>query len=71
VELVPPRLWLDPGAVVEVLLLAGCCNSTFGTSSKAACSSPSAMVERFRVGGWFWVDIWGQGFISRSLEMRA
>jgi hypothetical protein len=48
VELAPPAFWLDPAAVVEVLLLlARCCNSTSRMSPKATCSRPLAMVERF------------------------
>jgi hypothetical protein len=35
-------------------VVAVCCNLTSGTSSKVVCSRPSAMVERFWVGGWFW-----------------
>jgi hypothetical protein len=59
VELTPPTFWLDPTAVVEVLL-AGCRISASEMSSKVECSEPSAMVERFRVGGWIWVEIWGR-----------
>jgi hypothetical protein len=42
---VPLAFWLDPVAVVEVLL-AGCRTSTFRISSRVRCSRPSAMVER-------------------------
>jgi hypothetical protein len=52
----PPAFWLDHAAVVEALLLAGCRNLTSQMSPKAMCSRPSAMVERFLVGGWFWVE---------------
>jgi hypothetical protein len=52
----PPAFWLDHAAVVEALLLAGCCNLTSQMSPKAMCSRPSAIVERFLVGGWFWVE---------------
>jgi hypothetical protein len=60
VELAPLRLWLDPATMVEALLLAGCCNSTSGTSLKAMFSRPSAMVDRFWMGGWFLVEVWGK-----------
>jgi hypothetical protein len=45
VELAPLAFWLDPVAVVEVLL-AGCRTSTSGISPRVACSEPSTMVGR-------------------------
>jgi hypothetical protein len=52
--------WLDPTAAVDALLLVACGNSTSGMSPKAACSGPSAILERFWVGGWFGVEAWGK-----------
>jgi hypothetical protein len=59
VELAPPRLWLDTTAVVEALL-ARCSTWTFGMLLEVGCSEPSAMLERFWVGGRFWVEVWGR-----------
>jgi hypothetical protein len=58
VELVPLTFWLDPVAMVEKMLLVGCCNLTSKMSPKAACSRPSTMVEIFWVGDWFWAEVW-------------
>jgi hypothetical protein len=51
VELAPPPFWLEPVAVVD-MLLAGWCSWTSGISPKVGCSGPSVMVERIRVDGW-------------------
>jgi hypothetical protein len=45
VELVPPPFWLEPTAVVD-MLLAGWCSCTSGLSPKARFSGPSMLVER-------------------------
>jgi hypothetical protein len=56
--MVPPTFFLDPGAVVEVLL-ARLSTLISGMSPKVRCSEPSMMVERIWMGGGFWVEVWG------------
>jgi hypothetical protein len=48
VELVPPPLWLEPAAVVDMLTS---CSWNSGMLSKVGCSTSSAMVGRIE-----WVD---------------
>jgi hypothetical protein len=59
VELVPSVFWLDPAAVVD-MLLTRCCSWTPGISPKVGCSNPSMILERIYVGGWFWVEVLGR-----------
>jgi hypothetical protein len=49
VELAPPVFWLDPAAMVGVLL-AGRSTWTSGISPKVGCSEPLVMVQRVWVG---------------------
>jgi hypothetical protein len=45
VELVPLPFWLEPAAVVN-MLLASWCSWTLGFSPKIGCSEPSVIAER-------------------------
>jgi hypothetical protein len=63
VELAPLAFLLDPAVVVEVLLLTGRWNWTYGMSLKASCSGPSVMVVRF-----WWVDC---GWRVGELHLRV
>jgi hypothetical protein len=47
--------WLDPAAMVDVLLV-GCWCSSSGISPKVACSRPSVIAGKILLGGWFWVE---------------
>jgi hypothetical protein len=49
VESGPLTFWLDRVAVVNVLLLAACCNSTSKILPKAMCSRSSTITGRSRV----------------------
>jgi hypothetical protein len=69
VELAPPTFWLDPAAVVKMLLLVGYCNSTSRMSLKVVCSRTLMMVEIFWVGGWFWAEVWDK-VLSPGHERR-
>jgi hypothetical protein len=52
VELAALPLWLDPTAMVDILL-AGWCSWTLRMSPKVECSDPLVMVERiWVVEGW-------------------
>jgi hypothetical protein len=64
IELTPTAFWLDPAAVMEVLL-AGCNTSTSGMSPNVKCSEPSVIVERICVGEWFRVEVWGRSLWRR------
>jgi hypothetical protein len=61
VELVPPLFWLEPTAVVD-MLLAGWSSWTSRISPKVECSEPSVMVEKIWVVGWWRVDGFGWRF---------
>jgi hypothetical protein len=50
VELVPPPFWLEPTAVVDMLV--GWCSWTSRMSLKVEHSEPLGMVQRVWVGGW-------------------